>query len=352
MEKVPAISVIVPVYKVERYVEAAIRSVLAQTFKDFELIIVDDCSPDGSFEICQKLAREDDRIKIVCHEINRGLGPTRNTGQRLARGKYVFFLDSDDLLVPNALEIMHRAAEENDAEVVHCSNFIERTELEPGVFDPKQTTIGDKVQINGMLYADRSKRLVERYIGFNEWMMVWLNLYRRDFLERHRLFNPSMKSEDDPFTIALHCLTERYYCIPNALYIYTRRKGSIMGNFSRENVGDWIRAVAEGVRCIDEIMSRLPESVLPTETKNRVLGLHMARFVGKLFKFFDAKTIRSADAEQIFRRAMQSAFDENSNVAAIFLHNYAFQLFWSKKMLPTRVPPRKNCSVSTRSSSP
>ncbi len=95
------VSVIIPVYKVEKYIDATVQSVLAQTYKNFEILIIDDASPDKSIEICQKFT--DPRIKII-HQANRGLAGARNTGIRHAQGEYLAFLDGDDLWLPEKLE--------------------------------------------------------------------------------------------------------------------------------------------------------------------------------------------------------------------------------------------------------
>lgn len=97
----PKVSVVMPVYNVEKFVEHAIGSVLAQSFQDFELLIVDDCSPDRSMEICRRV--HDERIRMITHPQNRGLAGARNTGIRHARGAYVAFLDSDDAWHPHKL---------------------------------------------------------------------------------------------------------------------------------------------------------------------------------------------------------------------------------------------------------
>ena len=99
----PTVSVIMPVYNVERFVAEAVHSVLTQTFEDFELLIIDDCSPDRSIEICREF--DDDRIRIIQHPFNRGLAGARNTGIRYARGKLLAFLDSDDFWHPHKLEM-------------------------------------------------------------------------------------------------------------------------------------------------------------------------------------------------------------------------------------------------------
>lgn len=110
----PLFTVVMPVYNVEEFVAEAVRSVLNQTLTDFELLIIDDCSPDNSSEICAQF--QDPRIQIIRHSINRGLAGARNTGIRHARGQYVAFLDSDDLWHPEKLSA-HAVHLQNDPEL-------------------------------------------------------------------------------------------------------------------------------------------------------------------------------------------------------------------------------------------
>lgn len=102
--KKPKVSVIVPAYNAEKTLEAAVRSVLAQTMTDWELLLLDDCSRDGTWALAQRLAGEDERIRILRHDANRGVSYSRNLGVRTAEGEYVAFLDSDDLWAPDKLE--------------------------------------------------------------------------------------------------------------------------------------------------------------------------------------------------------------------------------------------------------
>ncbi len=126
MTNVPAVSVIVPIYKVERYIKFCIDSILMQSFQDFEIILIDDASPDGSVELCQKLYGDNDKIKFVRHERNLGLGSARNTGIKHARGKYIAFVDSDDFILPDALEKFYNTAEKNNAQVVHAAGWLRK----------------------------------------------------------------------------------------------------------------------------------------------------------------------------------------------------------------------------------
>lgn len=114
----PFISVVMPVYGVEAHVEAAARSVLAQTYRDFELILVDDCSPDRSGEICDQLAEEDSRVRVIHREENGGLSRARNTGFARVAGRYVLFMDSDDVVDDTLFAQAVASIEKNPAQVV------------------------------------------------------------------------------------------------------------------------------------------------------------------------------------------------------------------------------------------
>lgn len=113
----PIISIIVPVYKVEKYLPRCLDSILAQTFTDFECILVDDGSPDNCPAICDEYASRDNRI-IVIHQENKGVAVARDTGLKKTQGKFIYFVDSDDWIEPNALELLYKKQQETDADIV------------------------------------------------------------------------------------------------------------------------------------------------------------------------------------------------------------------------------------------
>ena len=115
----PELSIIVPVYKVEKYLPRCIDSILAQTFGDFELILIDDGSPDGCGRICDEYARKDKRI-VVIHQKNMGVSAARNAGLDIAHGRYIGFVDSDDWIEPQMYEVMMDAIRENGADMAVC----------------------------------------------------------------------------------------------------------------------------------------------------------------------------------------------------------------------------------------
>lgn len=120
----PLVTVIMPAYRARNYIEAAVRSVMAQTLTDWELIVIDDCSGDETPELVRALEREDDRIRLVCNEQNMGVARTRNRGMDLARGKYIALLDSDDVWLPEKLERQLARMDREGADVCYCSYAI------------------------------------------------------------------------------------------------------------------------------------------------------------------------------------------------------------------------------------
>ncbi|CUP39536.1 glycosyltransferase family 2 protein [Intestinibacter bartlettii] len=116
----PKISVIVPIYNIEEYVEECINSILNQTFKDFELLLVDDGSTDNSFDICRKYEKEDNRIKVI-HKKNGGLSDARNVGIDKACGEYLCFIDGDDFIANDTLENMYNLIKKNNSQIAICN---------------------------------------------------------------------------------------------------------------------------------------------------------------------------------------------------------------------------------------
>ena len=169
----PKISVIVPVYMVEKYLEKCIRSVLGQTYADFELILVDDGSTDGSSRICESFSEEDGRIKLIRQE-NGGLSFARNAGLAQASGEYVFFLDSDDYLEPDALEHLMNAMETNGCDVVVGNYFYSYEDHE----DVMKCSYDDNTLLD-------NKSAMEALVTGKIQNFAWGKLIRADIVKKH-----------------------------------------------------------------------------------------------------------------------------------------------------------------------
>lgn len=118
------ISVIVPVYNAKKYIVPCVNSILGSTYSHFELLLIDDCSSDGSPLLCEELARQDDRIKVIRHVVNGGPGKSRNTGLEICKGEYVTFVDADDTIHPQMLERLYDLLKANHADISFCSRKI------------------------------------------------------------------------------------------------------------------------------------------------------------------------------------------------------------------------------------
>lgn len=221
------ISVIVPVYNVESYVEACLRSILRQTFRDLEILVVDDGSTDSSGEICERLSREDERIHVF-HQENGGLSAARNTGLQAASGEFVAPVDSDDLLSPAYMEKLLNACLQNHAQasVCDCRGFTEDREWEAAAGEQKDCREEKSVQT-----FSSAECLEHMYHPISSGMSftAWGKLYQRSLFTEKKLEYPVGKIHEDQFvTYQLLDAAERIAYVPEELYWYRTRSGSIM----------------------------------------------------------------------------------------------------------------------------
>lgn len=212
------ISIIVPIYKVEKYLQRCVESIIHQTYKNIEIILVDDGSPDSCPQICEQYAKKDKRIRVI-HKKNGGLSDARNEGLRAASGDYVMYVDSDDYIETDACEkLIMNMSDDVDVVVGVCkeingSNYMfqKHTNLEPGkIYDAK-----DYVRLS---------------IEKNEWYApAWLNLYRRKFLlENNLYYKVGYIFEDIEMLPRLFLANPKVVYMDYAFYNYVIRENSIM----------------------------------------------------------------------------------------------------------------------------
>lgn len=225
----PKISVIVPIYKVEKYLVHCVNSIIEQTYRNLEIILVDDGSPDSCPFICDEFAQKDPRI-IVIHKENGGLSDARNAGLDIASGEYILFVDSDDYISVNMCEILLNRLLKYDADMAIC-NYLRVSE--------KQELICEKNSIlpikDECLDADA---FMEGYTGNYGWYYVvaWNKLYKKELFDQLRY--PFGKRNEDEFIIH-HIIyrCKKIACTKDGLYYYTQRSGSIMAQqFSVKNM--------------------------------------------------------------------------------------------------------------------
>lgn len=225
----PRLSLVIPAYKVQAYVGECLESVLGQDFGDFEVICVDDCSPDGSGEVLDRYAARDPRVQVLHLEKNVGLGPARNAGMARATGDYLLFLDSDDTLTPGALAaIARRLAATDDPDVL--------------VYDYARTYWDGRVQRN-LLHALLEETgpsvfaLDERPRLLDLLQIVWNKAYRRDFVQHHGFEFPVGYYEDAPWTFCSLITAERIAVLDYVCVYYRQRRegGNILRSTSRRH---------------------------------------------------------------------------------------------------------------------
>ena len=211
------ISVIVPVYKVEKYLSQCIDSILNQTYRDFELILVDDGSPDRCGEICDRYAAQDDRIKVV-HQANGGFSAARNAGIDLASGEFLTFVDSDDYLHEEALEALHRSLVENDADF--SMGYHEKVS-ETGEPIPEPIS-----QVKDEVLSGREVLLNNMYFPLF-YIVPWNKLFKRELFSDIRF--PLGKCHEDIFILyKLIYKSSKIARVPRILYYYRQNPNGFM----------------------------------------------------------------------------------------------------------------------------
>ncbi len=226
------ISVIVPVYNVEKYLERCVESIFKQTYKNIEIILVDDGSTDNSGKICDKFLKKDERVKVI-HKENGGLSDARNAGLEILSGKYIMFVDSDDWISPAMVEKMYRVLKLYNTELVVCEpiyayeNYISMPKLSGKSF------MLDKENALELLIADRKFRT-----------NAWNKLYSRKLWMNIRF--PKGKHYEDVRTMYnIYELCDNIAFLDQGLYYYFQREQSIVHSSKIDSYLELIDAVEE-----------------------------------------------------------------------------------------------------------
>lgn len=230
------ISVIVPVYKVEPWLEKCVDSILGQSHQNLELLLIDDGSPDRCPEICDACALKDSRIKVI-HKSNGGLSSARNAGLEVARGEYLVFVDSDDSIHRQMFEIMLSAILQNHADMAVC-RIMECSDNGSPVASPPFSM----PQVPVITGTDALSALPNR-LEYG-WTVVWNKMYRKTLWEHLRF--PEGKLHEDEFVIhRLYYPCSRIACVNDALYFYTRRPESITSTLVPSQILDGMEAFTD-----------------------------------------------------------------------------------------------------------
>ena len=215
------VSVIVPVYNVEKYLHRCLDSIINQTLKEIEIICVNDCSTDSSLNILENYKDKEDRIIIINHQKNLRLAAARNSGMKAAKGEYISFIDSDDYIENNFLENLYKSAKNNDADI-SCARVEEFI----------NNNYQDENYVNFWSFYNKNSDILikpEDKFGYIYSCAVWNKIYRRYFININNIrFYEDLYIEDVPFTHATAILSNKIVLVNDTHYYYNR--GNISSN--------------------------------------------------------------------------------------------------------------------------
>ena len=264
-----SVSVVIPMYNMAEYVGECLDSLLAQTFQDFEVIVVDDCSTDNSVEIVKSyMPKFNGRLKLTKTETNSGSDcPPRNIGLLLARGEYLQFIDADDMLLTTALETLYKAAILYDAEVVYTAAYY-RLNAPNDIYLCKD---GMDRKLHGIkieFTIDDPSTNLSRLLfepGEGNFRACWTKFVRRDFLLENQILFPNLTIAGDfAGVIDIYCHARRFLRISTSLYVYRRYNTNSMTRTARsaqEQCWHWFSAFVNFAKCLHEL-----------EKKNKILA--------------------------------------------------------------------------------
>ena len=261
----PAISIVIPMYNTEKYVGACLTSILNQTFQNFEVIVVDDCSTDNSCAVVESfIPKFGGRLKLYHSEVNSGPAVPTNKGVNLSRGKYLFLMDSDDLIVNNALEILYRYAEDYDADLISM-DFGFRFSRNSDKLTPKREDVDvqgwhqppfvSKPTFESNDLAERVRRICAVKIGW----IAWQKFVRRDLLMENDIVFPKIRtSQDITWMIEVFLFAKKVLVIPEPLYIYRTNPTSntLIERTTEERLHFFLDANIQGLYFIETFLNK------------------------------------------------------------------------------------------------
>ncbi len=243
MKELPLISVIVPVYKVEAYLDKCISSITEQTYRNLEILLVDDGSPDGSSAICDVWAARDARVKVL-HKENGGGGQARNAALEIAQGGLIAFVDSDDYIAPDMFSYLYGLLEDG-ADIAECGFTV--TEDDSARFPQETPAVTTWNPRDAM--AEHIRDTIFR-------QLIWNKLYRREVIGEIR-FPVGTKIDDEFFTYRVLSRAKRLVHSDRVCYAYRQQPGSVMHEYNPNRYRDGLKAKQQRLEFLKDNMPEL-----------------------------------------------------------------------------------------------
>ena len=325
-------------YNAEKYIADTLESILAQTFQNFEVIVVNDCSTDNSRQIVESyLEKFDGRLKLFDNEKNSGVSTTRNNGLRKAIGEYVFFMDADDLFVPNSLEGMYTLAKKFNVDFFNFTKGAVASE------DGKEFTVGQTKLIpeDVVMIEENLNWRVESLLKCRFNWGIYRKFLRRDFLIENNLsFPDNVKfAEDQTWTYGIFFCAKRIVHSPDVCYYYRKSAGSLCRsrmNFFK-SVIRWLYPLTGGMKWLDNIMSKIEFFQQNPSFQYMILESFTSRYFNKIFK--DFLTVKQQHIYEAIRKNLCENLGEDDVLIAqlcTFVNAQQKQIDTLKKNIDTQ----------------
>lgn len=279
------ISVIIPIYNVEKYIRRCIESVINQTYQDIEIILVDDESPDGCPAICDEYADQDERIKVI-HKKNGGLSDARNAGIDISTGKYLMFIDGDDFIDKEMVEKMYHTIIKDGTDMVLCN--YEYVDNAGEVVDREHGDVFDRNTSHIIMNEDEFWEHYCRY-GSLYYVIACNKIYKRKLFQKLRF--PKGRVHEDEYV--LHKIVSRCQkisCIKDKLYFYVQHNNSIMA----------VKTGIRNIRCLDAFEARVAYFI--KNKKYKYIDFTFTNGLAKLLQFINDNDQLTENENRVYHK--------------------------------------------------
>jgi len=298
------ISIIVPIYNVEKYLVPCVDSILDSTYRDFELILVDDGSTDGSGEICDRFAQQDERIRVI-HKKNNGVSSARNDGIKAAKGDYVMFIDGDDRMHCQMIETLKTAIDSGDYDL----SMVYGLKVNEDAVDDLSVSKETPVDIaNKAIVRLTDADFFNAICGLNyQYEVVWNKLYKKSLISGMQFEQHISEAEDTEWNVRVSQRMKSAIVVPAELYYYIQRDGSIMTRGINHRTTEKIRTFK---RCLDDIPMEKREF---RDTMLKILYAKMV-LIRRACKNTEYQQTANAICREVYRDTVKELLHSNNGL--------------------------------------
>ena len=325
----PAISIIIPLYNAEKYIGELLESILAQTFQNFEVLVVDDCSTDNSRAVVENylpkftMGGGCGKLKLIKTKKNSGNPATpSNLGIKSSRGKYIFLLDNDDAITRNALEDLYKVAEDFQADVVHCEKYfkVKTTDKIFGRDDYQITSYNTKNFVTEpTLITDNIAERIDALHGKQFIWNLWTKFIRRDFIFEKNLQLLNVAGQDLIFTCCLVCTAKNYVRVPHIVNIWRVVENSL--SHKQEDLKKffckWTESLFVGIDFLDKFLDKVKFFQDNPQAKYFVFDTLANEFIGFYLRNF-YKQIPASQLDGLVREQLKKVKNPTALAAFFF----------------------------------